>query len=102
MEIKSQSKYYVVFVVTKYTSFEEAATKAPDAIATHVKRSKELHEKGTLLLSGAFLDKTDEPLSTMAVHTSYEAAVEYIQGDPFYLNGMISKWYIREWANMFD
>lgn len=101
MEIKSQPIYYVVFVVTKYTSFEEAKTQAPDAIAAHRKRSQELHEKGTLLLSGAFLDTTDEPLTTMAVHTSREAAEEYIKGDPFYLNDMISKWDIREWANMF-
>ncbi len=101
MEIKSQPVYYVVFVVTKYASFEEAKTKAPGAIAAHRKRSQELHAKGTLIMSGAFLDQTGESLSTMAVHTSREAAEEYIEGDPFYLNGMISKWYIREWANMF-
>lgn len=52
-------------------------------------------------MSGAFLDKNDELLSTMGVLTSREAAEEYIQDDPFFLNGMMSKWHIREWANMF-
>jgi uncharacterized protein len=100
-ESKKQARYYVVFIVTRYASFEEGKTKAPDTIAAHLKRSKELHEKGTLVMSGAFLDKNDEPLSTMGVLTSREAAEEYVKGDPFYLNGMISEWHIREWANMF-
>ena len=101
MEIKSQPAYYVVICFTKYSSFEDAKTNAADDIATHIKRSQELHEKGTLLMSGAFIDKKDEPLSTMAVLTSREAAEEYITGDPFVIKGMVSNWYIREWANMF-
>ncbi len=101
MEIKSQPVYYVVMCTTKFASFDDAKTNAPDDIAAHIKRSKELHEKGTLLMSGAFIEKNNEPLSTMGVLTSREAAEEYIQGDPFVLKGMVSNWYIREWANMF-
>ncbi len=101
MQIKDQPAYYVVICFTKYASFEEAKTNAADDIATHIKRSHELHEKGTLLMSGAFIDKKDEPLSTMAVLTTREAAEEYIKGDPFVMKGMVSNWYIREWANMF-
>ena len=101
MEFENQPVYYVVICFTKYPSFEDAKTKAADDIATHMKRSQEFHEKGTLLMSGAFIDKKDEPLSTMAVLTSREAAEEYIAGDPFVIKGMVSNWYIREWANMF-
>jgi uncharacterized protein YciI len=101
MEIKSQSVYCVVFCVFEYASFEEAMTEAPDAIAAHVKRSKELRENGTLLMAGAFVDENDEPLSTMAVTTSREAAEGYVKGDPFFLNGIMSEWYTREGANMF-
>ena len=100
-ELKRQPVYYVVFVATKYKSFEEAKAKAPEQIAAHIARSRELHQNGTLLMSGAFLNNPDEPLSTMAVLGSHVAAEEYIHGDPFFINGMISKWYIREWANMF-
>jgi len=101
MEIKTQLVYYVVFCTTKFTSFEDAKTNAPDDIAAHIKRLHELHERGTLLMSGAFIEKTDAPLNTMAVLTSREAAEEYIKGDPFVLKGMVSNWYIRDWANMF-
>ncbi len=50
-------------------------------------------------MAGAFLNNPDEPLTTMGVFTSREAAMEYVKGDPFVLNGMVSKWYVREWAN---
>jgi len=101
MQIKNQPVYYVVFCFTKYASFEDAKTNAADDIAAHIKRSRELHVKGTLLMSGAFIDNKDEPLSTMAVLISREAAEEYIKGDPFVIKGMVSNWYIREWANIF-
>ncbi len=98
---KKAAVYYVVFCHTRYDSFDEALSKAPDLIAAHLARSKELHEQGKLLMSGAFLDNPQEPLSTMGVLATREDAEEYITGDPFVLNGMVSNWYIREWANMF-
>jgi uncharacterized protein YciI len=98
---EKQSVYYVVFCETLYASFEDAAAKASDLIATHVARSKELHARGTILMAGAFLNVPNEPLSTMAVCATREAAEEYITGDPFVLNGMVKQWTIREWANMF-
>jgi uncharacterized protein YciI len=101
MEIPSQSRYHVVFCTLGYSSFEEARVEAPDEISAHIRRSWELHEAGTLLMAGAFLDETDEPLSTMAVALSREAAEEYVKGDPFHLNGMMGDWRLREWANMF-
>ena len=101
MEIVNQPAYCVVFCVLEYASFEEAVADAPDAIVAHVKRSKELHENGTLLMAGAFVHEGDEPLGTMAVTTSRAAAEEYVRGDPFFLNGKMSEWYTREWANMF-
>ena len=101
MQPRNQSVYYVVFVFLKYRNFEEAKVNASEEIAAHITRSKELHKNGTLLMSGAFLNKSEDPLSTMAVLSSREAAEEYIRGDPFFLKGMIEKWYIREWANMF-
>src|SRR5438128_6328686 len=92
---KKQSVFYVVFVVTKYKSFQEAKAREPETIAAHIARSKKLHEKGSLLMSGAFLDNPEEPLSTMAVFTSRDAAEQYIKDDPFALKGMVAKHYIR-------
>ena|SRR5215469_8834987 len=93
--------YYVAFFETFYDSLEDAIAKAPDAVAAHRVRSQKLHARGMLLMSGAFLNNPQEKLCTMAVLTTREAAEEYARGDPFVLNGMVSRWYMREWANMF-
>ncbi len=100
-ERAKQPIYFVVQCFLTYPSFEDAKAKAPDEIAAHIKRSKEFHAKGVLVMAGAFLDNHDEPLSTMGVLISREAAEEYLKGDPFYINGMMSNWTIRVWANMF-
>lgn len=93
--------YYVVFCTTSYASFDEARTQDPATIAAHIARSQELHAQGVLVMSGAFLDQPQEPLSTMGVLTSRAAAEDYIRTDPFVLKVKVSSWSIREWANMF-
>ena len=101
MEAKKPDVYYAVFFETFYDSFQDALSKAPDVIAAHRARSNEFHAQGTLLMAGAFLNNPGEALGTMGILTTREAAEEYVKGDPFVLGGMVSKWYIREWANMF-
>jgi uncharacterized protein YciI len=96
-----QPLYYVVFLTTTFKSLAEAQERAPEDIAAHLARSKQLHEQGLVVMAGAFLDRPDEPLSTMVVCTSREAAEDFIQGDPFVRKGQVSGWYIREWANIF-
>jgi len=96
-----QPMYYVVFFTTTYGSFAEAQEQAPEDIAAHVARSREMHGRGLVVMAGAFLERPDEPLSTMAVCASREAAEEYVRGDPFVAKGKVSGWHIREWANMF-
>jgi uncharacterized protein YciI len=91
---------YVLQLVTKFASLADASHDAPDEIAAHIARSKEFHARGELLMAGAFLDVDGEALSTMAVLTTREAAEDYANGDPFVLNGMVSEWRVREWANI--
>jgi uncharacterized protein YciI len=101
MLVLEQEVYYAVFFETSYASLEEAVSKAPDVIIAHWARSNEWHARGMLLMSGAFLNNHEQRLGTMAICPTREAAEEYARGDPFVLNGMVSSWFIREWANMF-
>jgi uncharacterized protein len=101
VEFADQATYYVAFFVISGMTIEEVIASAPDALATHLKRSKELRRQGTLLMAGAFLHNApDEPLTTMGVFLSRADAEAYAAGDPFVLNGMVTNWYIREWANI--
>ena len=93
-------KYYVAFFVTSCKSMEEVKSRHGATIAAHLAHSNELHKQGTLLMAGAFLDNPEEPVSTMGIFPTREAAEEYAKGDPFVLNGLVTKWHIREWANI--
>jgi uncharacterized protein len=92
--------YFVAFLTTRYRSLDEVRAQAPGELAAHAARSKQWHEDGKLLMAGAFLDRPEEPVSTMAVLANRQAAEEYIAGDPFVVQGMVSNWQIRPWANL--
>jgi uncharacterized protein len=95
-----QAQYFVAFFQTRFASLAEVRERAPDDLAAHVARSRQWHEQGRLLLAGAFLDRPEEPVSTMAVLASREDAEEYAAGDPFVVNGMVASREIRPWANI--
>jgi uncharacterized protein YciI len=86
----------------KIVSFYEMA---PDALA-HVKthfpahraRLDEFRARGLLLAAGPL---GNPPTEAMAVFTTREAAEEFIQGDAFVTNGLVSKWRLVEWNATF-
>jgi uncharacterized protein YciI len=100
IELTGVPRFYVLTMTTRYRSFAEAQTSAPDDLAAHVARSRELHAQGVLLMAGAFLDD-DPPLRTMGVLRSEEDARAYAEGDPFLRAGMVEEWRVRPWANLF-
>ena len=52
--------------------------------------------RGVLTSLGPFTDRG----GSMAVFTSPEDAEEFAAADPFVLNGVVSKWYVREWREV--
>lgn len=101
MEIAAQPRYYVAFAETTFTSWAEVQQRAAEEMRQHVARSKALHEQGKLIMAGVFLDRPDEPVTTMGVLISRDDAEAYMREDPFVVRGMVRRWYVREWANMF-
>ena len=77
-----------------YETEPDGLAKAPAHFAGHRKRLDEFHARGLLLMAGPLVAPTDRALG---VFTTREAAEEFIREDPFVLNGVVSKWSIREW-----
>ena len=48
---------------------------------------------------GPFGDPQKE--GSMAIFTTREAAEEFAREDPFVLNGVVSRWEVREWDEAF-
>lgn len=82
---------YVLF----YDSADDIETKAPLHFPAHEARLQEFHGRGTLLMVGAFANPQEE--GSMAIFTTREAAEDFVAGDPFIHNGVVSNWRIQEW-----
>jgi uncharacterized protein len=82
---------YVVF----YESADDALEKVPEHFPAHAARGKEFHDRGSLLMFGAFANPLTE--GSMAIFATREGAEEFVAGDPFVLNGVVKSWEIREW-----
>ncbi|MGR4064475.1 MAG: YciI family protein [Vulcanimicrobiaceae bacterium] len=82
----------------KYVLFYEAAPgireKAPLHFAAHMARWQEFRTRGTLLMIGPFAIPEE---GALAIFATREAALEFAAGDPFVLEGIVSKWYVRDW-----
>jgi uncharacterized protein YciI len=84
-------KRFVLF----YESADDVRQKAPPVFPAHVERLRTFRDAGTLLMVGTFGDPQKE--GSMAVFTTREAAESFATGDPFVLQGVVSRWSIREW-----
>jgi uncharacterized protein len=84
--------------VTRYVMFYESGdlSLAVENFPAHKARYTEFMDRGVLLSLGPFTDRG----GSMAVFTSREAAEEFVSADPFVLNGVVSKWYVREWREV--
>jgi uncharacterized protein len=54
----------------------------------------EFSSRGLLLMAGPFANPAE---GYMGVFTTREAAEEFIQGDPFVTDGVVSSWTLRDW-----
>jgi uncharacterized protein YciI len=82
-----------------YESAPDVLSKAPAHFPAHKARLDDFHARGTLLMVGTFGDPQAE--GSMAIFTSRAAAEEFVEDDPFILNGVVRAWHIREWNEIF-
>jgi uncharacterized protein len=82
---------YVLF----YDSADDVMAKAPAHFPAHRARLDEFHARGDLLMVGTFANPQEE--GSMSVFRTREAAQEFVDGDPFVLNGVVRAWRIHEW-----
>jgi uncharacterized protein len=63
----------------------------------HLALARRAHERGELLMGGAFADPPDTALLLWRVHDR-GTVEEFVRQDPYVLNGLVLKREIREWT----
>ena len=81
-------------VVMFYEVAPDGMPNVPANFPGHRARLDEFHRRGVRLMAGPYANPLE---GALAVFTSREAAEEFIQGDPFVMNGVVGKWSLREW-----
>ena len=69
-------------------------TGAQEHFPAHRARFLEYHQRGELLMLGPYADPRD---GALAIFTTRAAAESFANGDPFVLNGVVGRWYVRDW-----
>jgi len=87
-----------VKIVAFYDMAPGAFAKLRDHFPAHRARLDEFHARGVLLGAGPL---GNPPEGAMAVFTTREAAEDFVNGDPFVLNGLVAKWHLVEWNAAF-
>jgi uncharacterized protein YciI len=85
-------------IVSFYDMAPDALPKIMTHFAEHRARIDAFHAQGVLIAAGPL---GDPPTGAMAIFTTRAAAEEFIKGDPFVTNGLVSAWRLLEWKEVF-
>jgi len=67
--------------------------------AAHLAHARQAIARGDLVLGGAFADPVDGAVLLFR-GSSPEAAEAFAQTDPYVVNGLVTRWRVREWTTV--
>ena len=67
--------------------------------AAHIGYARQAVARGELVLGGAFANPPDGAVLLFR-GTSPEVAESFARNDPYVVNGLITRWYVREWTTV--
>ena len=85
--------HYILF----YNFVQDYLNKRTPFREEHLKLVREMHNRGELVLAGAFAEPAD---GAALVFRSQEAAEKLVKIDPYLRNGLVTKFYIRKWTTV--
>lgn len=87
--------HYILF----YETSEDYPERRKEFRSEHLKLAWEAHERGELVLGGALNDPPDSAM-LLFKGSSPEAAEKFAEADPYVKNGLVRKWYVKQWTTV--
>jgi hypothetical protein len=87
--------HYLLFYETADDYLERRATYREE----HLNKAWAASDSGELVLGGALADPTDGAV-LLFQGDSPDAAERFARADPYVLNGLVKRWYVREWKTV--
>ena len=88
-------KHFLLF----YEATADYADKRAPYRMKHLEHAIAAHQRGDFLLGGAFANPVDGAVIVFQGETP-KAAEEFASTDPYVLNGVVTKWWVREWTTL--
>lgn len=86
-----------VFYALIYDVVDDYLERRGEFRAEHLALASAAHERGELVLAGAWADPADGAL--LVWRTEDRGVVEaFVRSDPYVANGLVASWRIREWT----
>ena len=67
--------------------------------AAHIRHARAAEARGELVLAGALANPPDGAVLVFRGHST-KAAEAFAEADPYVVNGLVSKWRVREWTTV--
>ena len=87
--------YFALF----YEVVEDFASRRLPFRPNHLQHVQQAHDRGELLLAGAFADPCDTALLVFR-GDQRRVAEEFAARDPYVTGGLVSRWYVRDWTQV--
>jgi len=84
--------HYVLF----YDFVENMAERRAPFREAHLSHVRAAHERGELLMAGAFADPLDSSALVFRIENAAEVE-QFARQDPYVLNGLVTGWRVRPW-----
>jgi uncharacterized protein len=87
--------HYLLF----YDAGADYAERRKPFRGAHLQHARAAAERGDLVLGGALADPVDGAVILFR-GDSPAAAEQFAKSDPYVVNGVVKRWYIREWKTV--
>jgi uncharacterized protein YciI len=88
-------KHYLLF----YEVGEDYAVRRTEFRGAHLKKAWAAHERGELVLGGALAAPLDRAILLFRGDSS-QGAEDFARSDPYVVNGLVTRWWVREWTTV--
>src|SRR5215813_7324841 len=89
------AKHFLLF----YEAGDDYVARRTPFRELHLKHGWAAHARGELVLGGAFANPVDGAVLLFRGETS-EVAERFAQSDPYVVNGLVTRWHVREWTTV--
>lgn len=87
--------HYILFYETTADYIERRGAYRND----HLRLAWQAQERGEMILAGAFANPVDGA-ALLFRGTSPEVAERFALSDPYVINGLVKRWWVREWTTV--